>query len=282
MLLNVALFPNFTNPSIPRSVRRVYCLLQTAGIGKENSMSGTEGKVVAITGATSGIGEATALLLAERGAKVVLGARGSDRLEALAGRIAASGGEAAYARTDVKRREDLSNLVGLAIERYGKLDVLVNNAGVAPNSLLDELRVEDWEEMIDVNLKGVLYGIAAALPVFRRQGFGHFVNVISTAGIQIRPTMAVYAGTKNAVRAITEGLRQEAGDKLRVTSVSPGFVHTNLADSMTNPEVKSQIIDRMDKMAIPPVAIARAIAFAIEQPADIDVNEIVIRPTAQV
>jgi len=245
-------------------------------------MSGLEGKVVAITGASSGIGEATALLLAERGAKVVLGARGSDRLEALADRIEASGGEAAYARTDVKRREDLSNLVGLAIERYGKLDVLVNNAGVAPISLLDELRVEDWEEMIDVNLKGVLYGIAAALPVFRRQGFGHFVNVISTAGIQIVPTMAVYAGTKNAIRAITEGLRQEAGDKLRVTSVSPGFVNTNLADSMTNPEVKSQIMDQMDKMAIPPVAVARAIAFAIEQTADIDVNEIVIRPTAQV
>ncbi len=245
-------------------------------------MSGIEGKVVAITGASSGIGEATALLLAERGAKVVLGARGSDRLEALADRIAASGGEATYTRTDVKRREDLSNLVRLAIERYGKLDVLVNNAGIAPNSVLDELRVEDWEEMIDVNLKGVLYGIAAAFPVFRRQGFGHFVNVISTAGIQIRPTMAVYAATKNAVRTITEALRQEAGDKLRVTSVSPGFVHTNLADSMTNPEVKSQIIDRMEKMAIPPVAIARAIAFAIEQPADVDVNEIVIRPTAQV
>jgi NADP-dependent 3-hydroxy acid dehydrogenase YdfG len=245
-------------------------------------MSGLEGKVVAITGASSGIGEATALLLAERGAKVVLGARGSDRLEALADRIEASGGEAAYARTDVKRRGDLSNLVGLAIERYGKLDVLVNNAGVAPISLLDELRVEDWEEMIDVNLKGVLYGIAAAMPVFRRQGFGHFVNVISTAGIQIVPTMAVYAGTKNAVRAITEGLRQEAGDKLRVTSVSPGFVNTNLADSMTNPEVKSQIMDQMGKMGIPPVAIARAIAFAIEQPAEIDVNEIVIRPTAQV
>jgi NADP-dependent 3-hydroxy acid dehydrogenase YdfG len=245
-------------------------------------MSGIEGKVVAITGASSGIGEATALLLAERGAKVVLGARGADRLEALADRIAAAGGEATYARTDVKRREDLSNLVGLAIERYGKLDVLVNNAGVAPNSLLDELRVEDWEAMIDVNLKGVLYGIAAALPVFRRQGFGHFVNVISTAGIQIRPTMAVYAGTKNAVRTITEGLRQEAGDHLRVTGISPGFVHTNLADSMTDPEVKSQIVDQMDKMAIPPVAIARAIAFAIEQPADVDVNEIVIRPTAQV
>jgi NADP-dependent 3-hydroxy acid dehydrogenase YdfG len=238
-------------------------------------------KVVAITGASSGIGEATALLLAERGEKVVLGARGSDRLKVLAERIAEAGGEAAYARTDVKRREDLSNLVGLALEQYGKLDVLVNNAGVAPNSLLDELRVEDWEEMIDVNLKGVLYGIAAALPVFRRQGFGHFVNVISTAGIQIRPTMAVYAGTKNAVRTITEALRQEAGDKLRVTSISPGFVHTNLADSMTNPEVKAQIIDQRDKMAIPPEAIARAIAFAIEQPADVDVNEIVIRPTAQ-
>jgi NADP-dependent 3-hydroxy acid dehydrogenase YdfG len=169
----------------------------------------------------------------------------------------------------------------LAIERYGKLDVLVNNAGVAPISLLDELRVEDWEEMIDINIKGVLYGIAAALPVFRRQGFGHFVNVISTAGIQITPTMAVYAGTKNAVRTITEGLRLEAGDKLRVTGISPGFVHTNLADSMTNPEVKSQINDQMNKMAIPPEAIARAIAFAIEQPADVDVNEIVIRPTAQ-
>jgi len=136
--------------------------------------------------------------------------------------------------------------------------------------------------MIDINLKGVLYGIAAALPIFRRQGFGHFVNVISTAGIQINPTMAVYAGTKNAVRTITEGLRQEAGEKLRVTGISPGFVQTHLADSMTNPEVKSQIVGQMDKMAIPPVAIARAIAFAIEQPADTDVNEIVIRPTAQV
>ena len=244
-------------------------------------MSGIKDKVVVITGASSGIGEATALLLAERGAKVVLGARGPDRLQDLAARIAASGGEAIYTRTDVKRREDVANLVGLAIERYSKLDVLVNNAGIAPISPLDELRVEDWEEMIDVNLKGVLYGIAAALPVFRGQGFGHFVNVISTAGIQIIPTMAVYAGTKNAVRTITEALRQEAGDKLRVTSVSPGFVQTNLADSMTNPGVKSQIAERMEKVAIPPTAIARAIAFAVEQPAEVDVNEIVIRPTAQ-
>lgn len=245
-------------------------------------MSGIEGKVIAITGASSGMGEATALPLAELGAKVVLGARGSDRLKVFADRIVASGGEAAYAPADVKRREDLSKLVGMAIERYGKLDVLVSNAGVAPISLLDEIRVEDWEEMIDVNLKGVLYGIAAALPVFRKQGFGHFVNVISTAGIQITPTMAVYAATKNAVRTITEGLRLEAGDKLRVTGISLGFVNTNLADAMTNPEVKSQINDQMNKMAIPPAAITRAIAFAIEQPADVDVNEIVIRPTAQV
>jgi NADP-dependent 3-hydroxy acid dehydrogenase YdfG len=143
-------------------------ILETAETGKENFMSGTEGKVVAITGASSGIGEATALLLAERCAKVVLGARRSDRLEALADRIVAAGGEVAYARTDVKQRDDLSNLVKLACERYGKLDVLVNNAGIGPVSLLDDLRVEDWEEMIDINIKGVLYGIAAALPVFRR------------------------------------------------------------------------------------------------------------------
>src|SRR6185436_7882767 len=236
--------------------------------------SGIKDKVVVITGASSGIGEATALLLAERGAKLMLGARRSDRLKALADRIAAAGGEAAYRPADVKRRDDLIKLVKLACEQYGKLDVFVHNAGIGPISLLDDLRVEDWEEMIDVNLKGVLYGIAAALPVFRRQSFGHFVNVISTAGIQIRPTMAVYAGTKNAVRTITEALRQEAGDKLRVTSISPGFVRTHLADSMTNPEVKSQIVGQMDRMAIPPVAIARAIAFAIEQPADTDVNEI--------
>jgi NADP-dependent 3-hydroxy acid dehydrogenase YdfG len=244
-------------------------------------MSGIEGKVVAITGASSGIGAATALLLAERGAKLALGARRSDRLEALAGRIAAAGGEAAYARTDVTRRDDLSGLVRLACDRYGKLDVLINNAGIGPISALDDLRVEDWDAMIDVNIKGVLYGIAAGLPVFRKQGFGHFVNTASTAGLKIAPTMAVYAGTKFAVRAISEGLRQEAGDKLRVTIVTPGFVHTDFAESMTNPEVKARIIDTRDKMAISPEAIARAIAFAIEQPADVDVGEIVVRPTAQ-
>ena len=246
----------------------------------QNSL-GIENKVVVITGASSGIGEATALLLAERGAKVVLGARGSDRLQALAARIAGADGEAAYASTDVRRRDDLSNLVTLACEQYGKLDVLVNNAGIMPVSPLDDLRVEDWEEMIDINIKGVMYGIAAALPVFRKQGFGHFVNTASTAGHKTVPNQSVYSGTKFAVRAISEGLRQEAGDKLRVTIISPGFVRTNFAESVTNLEVKAQLAASRDKFAMPPDAVARAIAFAIEQPANIDVNEIVIRPTAQ-
>ncbi|MEU8871297.1 SDR family oxidoreductase [Streptomyces javensis] len=243
--------------------------------------SGIEGKVVAITGASSGIGEATALLLAERGAKVVLAARRSDRIEALAARIAEAGGEAVAVVTDVKRRADLARLVTTARERYGKLDVLVSNAGISPISALDDLRVEDWEAMVDVNIKGVLYGIAEALPVFREQGSGHFVHTLSTAGLTIVPTMAVYAGTKNAVRAISEGLRQEADETLRVTTVSPGFIRTGLAGSITDPDARSGIQARMDEIAISPDAIARAIAFAIEQPADVDVNEIVVRPTAQ-
>src|SRR5712671_642320 len=200
------------------------------------TLSGIKDKVVAITGASSGIGEATALLLAERGAKLVLGARRSDRLEALADRIAGAGGEAAYARTDVKRRDDLSGLVKLACERYGKLNVLVNNAGIGPISPLDDLRVEEWEQMIDINVKGVLYGIAAALPVFRRQGFGHFVHTASTAAHRITPNQSVYAATKTAVRVISEGLRQEAGDRLRVTVISPGFTRTDFADDVTNPQ----------------------------------------------
>ncbi len=247
----------------------------------QNRVNGVEGKVVAITGASSGIGEATALLLAGRGARVVLGARRLDRLEALAARIAAAGGEAAYTRTDVKRRDDLINLVQLACERYGKLDVLVNNAGIGPVSPLDDLRVDDWEEMIDVNIKGVLYGIAAALPVFRKQGCGHFVNIASTAGHKIVPDLSVYSGTKFAVRAISEGLRQEAGDKLRVTIISPGYVRTDIANSVTNPEIRARLTASSDKFAIPPDAIARAIAFALEQPDDIDVNELIVRPTAQ-
>jgi NADP-dependent 3-hydroxy acid dehydrogenase YdfG len=244
-------------------------------------MSGIKGKVVVITGASSGIGAATALLLAERGAKVVLGARGTDRLEALAARIADAGGEAAYAPTDVRQRGDLSKLVKLACDRHGKIDVLVSNAGIGPIAPLDKLHVEEWEDMIDINIKGVLYGIAAALPLFRAQGFGHFVNTASTAAHRIVPNMAVYAGTKIAVRAISEGLRQEAGDKLRVTVISPGFTRTNLAESMTDPEAKAQIVASMEKFAMPPDAVARAIAFAIEQPPDVDVGEIIVRPTAQ-
>jgi NADP-dependent 3-hydroxy acid dehydrogenase YdfG len=240
-----------------------------------------ENKVVVITGASSGIGEATALLLAERGAKVVLGARGADRLEALATRISNGGGEAVYARTDVRRREDLCNLVNLACERYGKLDVLVSNAGVMPISPLEDLCVEDWEDMIDVNIKGVLYGIAAALPIFHKQGSGHFVNIASVAGHKTVPNQSVYSGTKFAVRAISEGLRQEAGDKLRVTIISPGIVQTNFTEGMTNPALRDQLAALRDKLAMTPDAVARAIGFAIEQPDDIDVNEIVIRPTAQ-
>jgi len=244
-------------------------------------MSGTRGKVVAITGASSGIGEATAVLIAARGAKVVLGARRTDRLEALAARIGLAGGEAVYAATDVTRRGDLENLVALASERYGRLDVLISNAGIGPISRFDDLRIEDWEAMIDVNIKGVLYGIAAALPVFRRQGAGHFVHVVSTAGLKIVPLQGVYAATKNAVRTLTEALRQEAGETLRVTSVSPGFVHTDFADSMTDPKTRAAILEQRDRIAIAPEAIARAIAFAIDEPADVDVNEIVVRPTAQ-
>jgi NADP-dependent 3-hydroxy acid dehydrogenase YdfG len=261
-------------------VQSLRTIIQVAGNG-ETIVSGIENKVVIITGASSGIGEATALLLAERGAKVVLGARGADRLDALASRIADTGGEATYARTDVKRRADMSVLVKLACERYGKLDVLINNAGIGPISPLDDLRVEEWEAMIDINIKGVLYGIAAALPVFRKQGFGHFVNIASTAGHKTIPNQAVYSGTKFAVRAVSEGLRQEAGDKLRVTIISPGFVRTDFVETVANPELKAQLVESRDKFAIPPEAIARAIVFAIAQPADVDVGEIVVRPTAQ-
>lgn len=236
-------------------------------------------KVVVITGASSGIGEATALHLAERGAKLVLGARRTDRLEALVKRI--GGDRVAFAATDVTKREDVAGLVALAQARFGKLDVFVGNAGIARIGLLDELAVDDWLAMIDVNLNGFLYGIAAALPVFRKQGSGHFVTVISTSGLKIVPQQSVYAGTKNAVRTIHEALRQEAGPHLRVTGISPGYVRTELANSVKDPEARARTIEGMNELAIGPDAIARAIAFAIEQPADVDVGDIVVRPTAQ-
>jgi NADP-dependent 3-hydroxy acid dehydrogenase YdfG len=244
-------------------------------------MSGIAGKVVAITGASSGIGRATAILLAERGAKVVLGARRGDALAKLAEEIAAQGGEAAYAATDVRKRGDVQALVDLALSRFGRIDVLVGNAGIGPISPFDALRVEDWEDMIDVNVKGLLYGIAAALPLFRAQKSGHFINVISTAGLRMVPAMGVYAATKNAARTITEILRQEAGPHLRVTDISPGMIATDFASSITDPATKAAIMGTADAISISPMAIARGIAFAIEQPDDVDVGSIVIRPTAQ-
>lgn len=244
-------------------------------------MSGIQGKVVAITGASSGIGEATALLLAERGARLVLGARGEERLEALRARLEKAGGDVVAVRTDVRRRDDVAGLVTRARERYGRLDVLINNAGSMAISPLDELRVEEWEEMVDTNLKSVLYGIAAALPVFRQQGSGHFVNVASTSAFRIVPNQSVYAATKIAVRALSEGLRQEAGDKLRVTILSPGMTRTNAAEHMKDPAVRAQLQEALEKIAIPPDAIARAIAFALEQPPEVDVSEVIVRPTAQ-
>ncbi|WP_413735423.1 SDR family oxidoreductase [Sodalis sp. RH21] len=239
------------------------------------------GKVVAITGASSGIGRATAKLLAERGAFVVLGSRNESALQAVAGEITSAGGKAVFKTTDVRHRGALEELVALAVERGGKLDVMVNNAGVGPISRFDALRVEDWDLMIDVNLRGTLYGIAAALPVFAQQGSGHVVNVVSTAGIQIVPTMGVYAATKNAVRTATEVLRQEAGPNLRVTEISPGVIATNFGDSITDKTTKKLIDERLGGIAISPDAIARGILFALEQPPEVDVGSIVIRPTAQ-
>ena len=241
---------------------------------------GIDGKVIAITGASGGIGRATALLLAGRGAIVVLGARREAALAKVADEIAAAGGRAAFRAIDVTQRADLDALVALALERFGRLDVMVNNAGIGPISRFEALRVADWDAMIDVNLRGTLYGIAAALPVFGRQQLGHVVNVVSTAGLKITPTMGIYAATKNAVRTATEALRQES-KYLRVTEVSPGFVATDFAGSITDPDVRAQIESRKAAFAIPPEAVARAIAYAIEQPDDVEIGSVVIRPTAQ-
>jgi NADP-dependent 3-hydroxy acid dehydrogenase YdfG len=245
--------------------------------------SGIRNKVVAITGAGSGIGEATARLLAERGAKVVLGGRRADRLEAVAGKIRAEGGQAEWVVTDVRRRADVQALIARASEKFGRLDVLVSNAGVATVAPFEKLTSEQIDDMVDVNLKGVLYGIEAALPVFREQGSGHFVQTVSTSGLRIVAGQTIYAGVKNAVRTISEGLRQEMGDAVRVTAVSPGMVRTDFAGdrpSADNPAGRATW-EQVQRVAIDPGAIARAIAFAIEQPAEVDVNEIVVRPTAQ-
>jgi NADP-dependent 3-hydroxy acid dehydrogenase YdfG len=238
-------------------------------------------KVVVITGASSGIGEATAIMLAALGAKVVLGARRKDRLEDLVARIKAEGGDAAYLVTDIKLRGDLIKLVDLACYTYGRLDVMVNNAGISHLSRIDELQVEDWEEMIDVNLKGTLYGIAAAMPVFKTQGSGHIINIISTSGIKIVPLQGVYAGTKNAVRTIAEALRQESGGQYRVTGISPGFVNTELTDHIKDEATRFAIKARAAQIAITPEAIASAVVYAIRQPDGVDIGDIVIRPSVQ-
>ncbi len=243
--------------------------------------SADQSKVVAITGAGSGMGEADAVLLAARGHRVVLCDLQEDRVTAVAHRIEAAGGTVAHIQTDVRRRADLERLVALAVERFGRLDVLINNAGVMPIGPLDDLQVDAWDLMVDVNIKGVLYGIAAALPQFRQQGRGHIINMGSTAAHLTVANQAVYSATKFAVRAITEGLRQEAGDTIRVTLMSPGFVRTNFAERVTNTEVKTGLEKARDRFAMPPDTVAKAIAFAIDQPADIDVSEIIIRATAQ-
>jgi NADP-dependent 3-hydroxy acid dehydrogenase YdfG len=245
-------------------------------------MTGIEGKVVAITGASSGIGEATARLLAERGAKVVLGARRTERLDDIAGEIREHGGQAVTCRVDVAARTDLERLVGTAVDHFDRLEVLVSNAGISKIGAISELDVDGWSAMIDVNMRGVLHGFAAALPIFRRQGRGHFVTTVSTAGLKIVPTMAVYAATKNAVRTLMEGLRQESTDGVvRTTSISPGFVDTQLDSSIDDEALRHQIRHTMTEFGIPPAAVARAIAFAIEQPDDVEIGDITIRPTVQ-
>lgn len=245
-------------------------------------MSRLDSKVVAITGASSGIGAATALELAARGAAVALGARRTDRLDSLVKRIRAGGGRAEMLEVDVTRRADLEQLVALAVSRLGRLDVLVSNAGVARIAPMADLDLDDWDAMIDVNLRGVLHGIAAALPVFRDQGHGHLVTTVSTSGLKIVPTQAVYAGTKNAVRTLLEALRQESTDGvLRTTCISPGFVRTELVDYIDDPAQREQAQHAMAALGISPDAVARAIAFAIEQPDDVEIGDMTIRPARQ-
>ncbi|OCB13553.1 oxidoreductase [Mycolicibacterium porcinum] len=240
------------------------------------------GVVVAITGASSGIGEATARLLAARGAKLVLGARRVERLDEVAAEVVAGGAGAVTLAVDVTRPADLDALVAAATDRFGRLDVLVSNAGISKIGRLSDGDVAGWSAMIDVNLRGVLHGIAAAAPVFRDQGYGHFVTTVSTAGLKIVPDMGVYAGTKNAVRTVMEALRQESTDGvIRTTSISPGFVRTELDSSIDDPVLRAQIRSNMDEFGLPPEAVARAVAFAIEQPREVEIGEIVIRPTVQ-
>ncbi|MEH2351887.1 SDR family oxidoreductase [Nostoc sp.] len=243
-------------------------------------MSLIQNKVVIITGASSGLGEATAKRLAASGAKLMLAARREDRLKELVGAIAKSGGTATYQVTDVADRVQMETLAKETLSTYGRIDVLINNAGLMPLSPLDQVKVEEWDRMIDVNIKGVLYGIAAVLPTMRQQKSGHVINLSSVAGHKVFPGAAVYCATKYAVRAISEGLRLESNGEIRSTNISPGAVATELTNTITDKDAAAGI-NQLYEIAIDADAIARAIAYAIEQPDDVDVNEMIIRPTRQ-
>ncbi|MFG0586240.1 SDR family oxidoreductase [Pseudomonas sp. zjy_9] len=239
------------------------------------------GKVVVITGASSGLGEASARHLSKLGAKVVLAARRKERLEQLVGELVAAGGEAVAYQTDVTRADEVKALIQGAVDTYGRVDVLVNNAGLMAIAPMSDLRTDEWDRMIDINIKGVLYGIAAALPVFQQQNAGHFINIASVAGIKVfSPGGTVYSGTKFAVRAISEGLRHEVGGSIRTTTIEPGAVDSELKFGSSHQQSRDFVVD-FYKQAIPADSVARAIAYAIEQPVDVDINEIVLRPTVQ-
>jgi NADP-dependent 3-hydroxy acid dehydrogenase YdfG len=241
-----------------------------------------EGKVVVITGASSGLGEATARHLSEQGASVVLGARREGRIRSLADELTGSRGNALAVATDVTQRDQVQKLVDAAVQTYGRVDVMINNAGLMPQAPLERLQVDEWDRMIDVNIKGVLYGIAAALPYMKQQKSGHVINVSSVAGHKVGPGFAVYAATKHAVRALSEGLRQEVKPyNIRTTVISPGAVATELPQSVTDPDTAERIRKFYAEVAIPADSFARAVAFAIGQPEEVDVNEILFRPTRQ-
>ncbi len=241
-----------------------------------------EGKVVVITGASSGNGEATARYLSSRGATVVLGARRADRLQSLADELTRKGGKALAIQTDVTEVNQVKRLVDEAVKTFGRIDVMINNAGLMPHSPLERLKIDDWDRTIDVNLKGVLYGIAAALPYMKQQKSGHFINVSSVAGHKVRPGSAVYAATKTAVLVISEGLRQEVKPyNIRTTVISPGALATELPNSITEPDVAENVRKFVQEVALPAESFARAVAFAMSQPEDMDVNEILFRPTRQ-
>ncbi|MBK1881879.1 SDR family oxidoreductase [Luteolibacter pohnpeiensis] len=241
-------------------------------------MQTKESKVILITGASSGIGEATARLLAGQGHHVVIGARRVDRLEAIASDLRATGSIVEYDSLDVTDLDDVRAFAGLAIQKFGRIDVWINNAGLMPLSPLDALKVDEWNRMIDVNIRGVLHGIAASLPIMKSQGYGQIINVSSIGGHTTFPTAAVYCATKYAVVAISEGLRQENHD-IRVTVISPGVTTSELAGTITH-EASADYMEEFRKIAIPAAAVARAISHAIDQPADVDVSEIIVRPTA--